>query len=167
LDPAETEIYSIENSIGVAQLQPAEQADARLFVKTIVDVAYAGAPRTKLDDVLKRFSARAWFFAPPPPEHSYWSFSRRIASYRALDHWRHVAAPVLLVYGARDERVPPQASADAILGALKAAGNKRATLKIYPNAEHTFRVVPQEPPAGWSKRVPDYADTLVGWAAQN
>jgi dipeptidyl aminopeptidase/acylaminoacyl peptidase len=75
---------------------------------------------------------------------------------------------VLLVYGDRDERVPPKLSADAILGALKATGNTRTTLKIYPNAEHAFRIVPQEPPNGWSKRVPGYADTLATWAqAQN
>jgi uncharacterized protein len=164
IDTAATEIYSIENAIGVAQLPAAEQVDAKLFVKTIVDVAYKGAPRTNLDQVVKRFRTRPWFFEPPPPDHSYWSFSRRIASYDALAFWRQVKARVFLVYGAHDQRVPPQQSADAILGTLKAAGNNRATVKIYPNAAHTFHIVPQEPKNGWSKRVPGYADTLVDWA---
>ncbi len=161
---AETEIYSIENSIGVAHLPPAEQADARLFVKTIVDVAYKGAPRANLDDVVKRFRGRSWFFEPPPPEHSYWTFSPRIAGYKAVDHWRKVRAPVYLVYGERDQRVPPKPSVDAIVAALKVGGNDRVTIKIHPDAAHAFAMEPQTPPDGWAKRVSGYADALVDWA---
>ncbi|MDZ4866636.1 MAG: alpha/beta fold hydrolase [Alphaproteobacteria bacterium] len=164
LDPAETETYSIENSIGVATLPVTERADARLFVAAIVDVAYRGALYSTLEDVVERFRGRSWFFEPPPRGHSYWSISRRIRLYRPLEFWEQVRAPVFLVFGAHDERVPPQRSADAILAALNSTGNKRVTLRIYPNAEHAFRIVPQDPPGGWSKRVPDYADTLATWA---
>lgn len=164
LPPAESEIYSVENSIGVRDLPPTEQADAKLFVKTIVDVAYRGAPRANLDEVVKRFRGRAWFFEPPPPDDSYWAFSRRTASYRVLDFWHQMRAPVFLAYGERDERVPPRISADAISAALKAAGNSRATVKIYPNAGHAFHIEPQSPPGGWRKRIPGYADDLIGWA---
>jgi alpha-beta hydrolase superfamily lysophospholipase len=161
--PAACEIYSIENAIGVRDLPPAEQPDAKLFVKTIVDVAYHGAPRAKLDEVMKRFRDRSWFFEPPAPDDSYWTFSRRIASYRVLDFWRQVRAPVFLPYGERDERVPPRVSADAISAALKTAGNNRVATKIYPNAGHAFHVEPQSPPDGWRKRVPGYADDLIDW----
>jgi alpha-beta hydrolase superfamily lysophospholipase len=164
LPPAECEIYSIENAIGVRDLPPAEQADARLFVKTIVDVGYRGAPRADLDEVVKRFRGRAWFFEPPAPDDRYWTFSRRTASYRVLDFWRQVRAPVFLPYGERDERVPPRISADAISAALKAAGNNRVAVKIYPNAGHAFHIEPQSPPGGWRKRIPGYADDLIGWA---
>jgi alpha-beta hydrolase superfamily lysophospholipase len=164
VSPAECEIYSLENAIGVRELPAAEQADAKLFVKTIVDVAYHGAPRTKLDEVVKRFRGRSWFFEPPAPGDSYWAFSRRTASYRVLDFWRQVRAPVFLPYGKRDERVPPRVSADAITAALKAGGNNRVATKIYPNAGHAFHIEPQSPPDGWRKRVPGYADDLIAWA---
>jgi len=164
LSPADTETYSVENSVGVSALPPAEQADAKRFVKAIVDVAYNSAPRAQLEAVVKQFRDRSWFFEPPPPEHHYWAFSRATASYRVLDFWRQVRASVHLVYGERDERVPPRISADAILGALKATGNTRTTLKIYPNAGHAFHIEPQSPPGGWPKRVPGYADTLADWA---
>jgi len=164
VSPADCEIYSIENAIGVSNLSPTEQADAKVFVKTIVDVAYQGAPRAKLDEVVKRFRGRTWFFEPPPPDDSYWTFSRKIASYNALAFWRQVRAPVLLPYGERDERVPPRLSADAISAALKAAGNSRATVKIYPNAGHAFHIDPQSPPDGWRKRIPGYAKDLIDWA---
>lgn len=164
LSPADTETYSVENSIGVSGLPPTEQIDAKRFVKAIIDVAYNSAPRTQLDDVVKRFRGRSWFFQPPPPEHHYWAFSRATASYRVLDFWRQVRSSVHLVYGERDQRVPPRASADTITAALSAAGNKRLAVKIYPKASHTFHLEPQSPPGGWPKRVPGYADALVAWA---
>jgi alpha-beta hydrolase superfamily lysophospholipase len=164
LDPAETEIYSVENAIGLARLPASEQADARLFVRTIVDVAYRGAQRATLYELVSRFKNRPWFFEPPPPDHSYWTLSRRIAAYRALEFWQRVKAPVLLLYGERDERVPPRPSADAILAALKAGSNPPATLKIYPNADHTLRLIRGEgQDYDWPRRVPGYADTLIDW----
>jgi dipeptidyl aminopeptidase/acylaminoacyl peptidase len=165
LDPAETEIYSVENAIGLARLPTLEQADARLFVRTIVDVAYRGVPRATLDELVLRFKDRPWFFEPPPPDHSYWTLSRRIATYRALEFWRRVKSPVLLLYGERDERVPPKPSADAILTALKAGSNPPATLKIYPSADHTLRLIRGEgQDYDWPRRVPGHADTLIDWA---
>lgn len=165
LDPAEVEVYSIGNSIGVPALKGKEKADAERFVREIVAVAYHGKNRKALDAMIVDYKDRAWFFTPPAPDHSYWTLSRSIALYRPLDHWRKVAAPVLLVYGAHDERVPPEKSAAAIAAALKKSGNGMVTLKTFPTASHTFHIVPQDPKGGWPKRVSDYADTLTAWAA--
>ncbi|MCE9522739.1 MAG: alpha/beta fold hydrolase, partial [Alphaproteobacteria bacterium] len=164
LDPAETEIYSVENSIGLPELTDVERADAQRFVREIVEVAYHGRDRADLDAMAKEFGDRAWYFKPPPPDDSYWSISRKIAAFRPLDQWRQVRVPVLLVFGSHDERVPPVRSADAIVAALKSASNTKVTLKMFPNAAHTLKIVPQIPPNGWSKSVPDYAGTLVNWA---
>ena len=73
-----------------------------------------------------------------------------------------------LRYGAHDERVPPTESANAIRAALGAGGNRRVTLKMYPNADHTFTIV--EPPhnGGWPRHELDYAETIGSWiVAQN
>ena len=132
-------------------------------MREIVDVAYHGKSRATLDAMTKEFEGRAWHFDPPPPEDYYWRFSRRIAAFRPLDHWRKVKAPVLIVFGGQDERVPPKESMQAIAAALKAAGNPRLTQKTYPDADHTFALVARQ--GGWRKRVPDYADTLIAWAS--
>lgn len=165
LVPAETEIYSIENSIGLSALPPAEQADAKRFVRELVDVAYNGKSREDLDAMVTAFRGRSWYFDPPPPEHHYWRLSRRIAGYRPLDHWRKVQSPVLIVFGKHDERVPPRESIGAISGALKEAGNAKVVVHLYDYAGHAFHIVPQDPPGGWRKRVANYADTLTKWAA--
>jgi uncharacterized protein len=168
VSPAECEIYSIENLLGVPNLPTAERADAQRFVREIVAVAYEGKARKTLDAMDVEFNGRSWYFKPPPPSDAYWALSRRTAAYRPLDHWRRVRAPVLLLFGANDQRVPPARSGEAIVAALTASGNTKVTLKIFPNADHSFRIVPRTPPNGWPKSVPDYVDTLVDWArAQN
>lgn len=108
--PAETEIYSLANAIGVAALPGAERADAILFVRTLVAVGYDGAPRSRLDELVTRFRDRSWFFEPPPPDDPYWAFSNQIASYDPVSAWSAVEAPVMLLWGGLDERVPAQAS---------------------------------------------------------
>jgi dienelactone hydrolase len=72
-----------------------------------------------------------------------------------------VKAPVILLYGTKDERVPPQRDAEAISAALKEGGNAHLTLRMFDGADHTFAL----PSAtnGWPKHVHDYADILITW----
>jgi pimeloyl-ACP methyl ester carboxylesterase len=163
INPAEVETYSVENGIGIAQLPLAERSDARNYVETLIDVAYRGKDRKLLDAMAVKFNNRSWFFAPPPPDNSYWPLQEQIAAFSPREYWRQIKAPVLLVYGAHDERVPPRASADAIEAALKLGGNRNVTLKMYSNADHTFTIVDPPKKGGWPKHEPDYAEILVNW----
>jgi dipeptidyl aminopeptidase/acylaminoacyl peptidase len=161
-DPAATEEYSVGNSIGLRSLPPAEASDARAFVHAIVDVAYRGHSRAELDAAASRFRTRSWYFEPPPADNFYWSFARRIAPYRPAPYWRKVKAPVLLLYGASDERIPPQRDGSAIVAALHAGGNARVSLKLFAAADHNFLLPLRN--GGWPKHVPGYAETLTRWA---
>lgn len=161
IDPAEMEEYSVGNSIGIASLPATEAADAKAFVHAIVDVAYRGKPRSELDALAATFKSRSWYFDPPPPDNSYWALSRSIAHYDPAMYWGQVKAPVLLLYGTKDERVPPQRDADAISSALRAGGNRCFTLRMFANANHTF-TLPSAANA-WPKHAPGYADTLTVW----
>jgi dipeptidyl aminopeptidase/acylaminoacyl peptidase len=163
IDPAEVETYSVENSVGMAALAPAEQADARSYIRALIDAAYRGKDRAPLDAMAARFKARDWYFDPPPADNSYWAISRQIAAFNPTQSWRWVHAPVLLVYGAHDERVPPRESIDAIHAALKAGGDENVTVRTYADADHTFTIVDPPRKGGWPKHEPDYADMLTDW----
>ena len=163
IDPSDVEAYSIGNSIGVRQLPPSERADAQRFVNTLVGVAYRGDDRAQLDGLAEKLKGRAWYFEPPPPTHSYWAISKQIASFDPSEAWRKVTAPVLLVYGAHDERVPPVESATAIQAALASSGNRSVTLDMFPDADHTFTIVDPSRKGGWPKHEPTYSNTLVTW----
>jgi alpha-beta hydrolase superfamily lysophospholipase len=127
-------------------------------------VAYRDRPRSRLDSLARTLSARPWFFAPPAADSPYWRFSRVFATYNPLDWWPRVKVPVLLVYGAADQRVPAAASASRIAEALRAAGNTRLTVQIHPGADHTFRLRPG--PSGWPVTAPEYVPSLLSWLAQ-
>ncbi len=161
VDPADMEEYSVGNAIGIATLPPSEADDARAFVRAIVDVAYRGKPRATLDALWAEDKGRSWYFDPPPQSDPYWSFSQRIATYDPPGWWRRVSVPVLLVFGEKDERVPPRRSSDAITAALRAGGDNDVTLRMFSNADHIFTLPAS---GGWPKRVPDYADVLTAVA---
>ena len=163
ISPADCEIYSVENSIGVSRLPPAERADAQSYIHELVEVAYRGKNRETLDAMSARFKGRNWFFNPPPPDNSFWAISRLTAGFNPLNYWHQVRAPVLLLYGAHDERVPPALSAAEIQDVLKAGGNKQVSVKVFANADHTFTIVDPPRQTGWSRHVPEYADILARW----
>jgi dipeptidyl aminopeptidase/acylaminoacyl peptidase len=162
--PADLEIFSVGNSIGISALPPAERRDAETYVREVVDVAYRGDARATLDAMTARFKDRSWFFPPPPPDNSYWTLSRKFAQFDPPPHWRRVKSPVLLLYGDRDERTPPGASIEAIGRALREAGNTHVTIRIFPGADHTFMLVDLHDKGGWPKHVANYAQTLTDWA---
>lgn len=164
LSPADVEAYSVGNSIRISALPPAEQPAARAYVQALINVAYRGKSSAELNALAAKDKDRSWYFDPPPPDNYYWAFSRMIADYNPPLWWKQVKAPVLLLYGAHDERVPPDSSARAIRTALKAGHNQKVTLKVFPDADHTFTVVPSAKSGSWPQRELSYAATLTDWA---
>ena len=162
LSPAEIEIYSVGNAIGAPALTGAERADAEDYVREIVAVGYEGHPYAVLEHKARTYADRGWFFAPPTADDYYWAFARRIASFDPAVEWSRVGAPVLLLYGAQDERVPPTISADALARALRQAGVP-VSVRIYDGADHAFRLAPQE--GGWPRTAPGYVEDMLDWAA--
>ena len=133
-------------------------------VNEMVAVAYRGRPRILLDSLAALLRGRVWFFPPPAPNNQYWTFSRAFAMYKPLDWWARVRVPVLLIYGAEDQRVPAVESASRIGTVLREAGNTQLTTRVLPGADHTFRLRPG--PSGWPVTAPDYISSLLSWLAQ-
>jgi dipeptidyl aminopeptidase/acylaminoacyl peptidase len=158
------EIFSILNSIYPAAASAADSAAARAYTTELVAVAYHGRPRARLDSLVAAGQGRPWFFAPPAPDASYWAFSRQYARFQPLDWWARVRVPVLLIYGAEDQRVPARESAARISATLQRnAPDVDVTVRILPGADHTFRLRPG--PGGWPLTAPDYVPSVLRWLA--
>jgi alpha-beta hydrolase superfamily lysophospholipase len=166
LPTAETERYSIGNSLGVSAMDAEERRAAERFVHAIVATAYEGAPRSELDAVWKAVRDRPWAFEPPPPSDPYWSFSRRIAGYDAASYWRQVGVPVLVVYGEADERVAPRPNAVRISEALLSGRGSRLEVMFFPAADHNYRLRADQPGFTWPRTVPGYPAELIGWTLE-
>lgn len=155
------ERFSLRNATGYATLSPDDAVQANQYVEAVVQVAYHGEPRARLDSLAAAFAAKPWVFPLPGADSHYWTFSRRIASYDARAHWMQVQAPVLLLYGGADERVPVQASVQVIRDALAAAHRAPPTVCVYVGADHTERV--RRPGDVWPRNAPGYLEDLIAW----
>jgi uncharacterized protein len=153
------ERFSLRNAVDYATLPPEEAAQANRYIEAVVAVAYHGAARRQLDSLAARLAQKPWYFPLPPPTSSYWVFSRRIVGYDPPSHWMQVQAPVLLLYGSADQRVPPEASIQAIRTALAAAHRAPATVCVYAGAHHTARV--RWPGDVWPRNAPGYLEDLI------
>ena len=71
--------------------------------------------------------------------------------------------PVLLLWGECDERVPPAVSLERIRAALAAGGNSRLTARIFPGADHTFRIASASGQFAWPRSAEVYPDVLPSW----
>jgi len=161
---AALETYSLENSLRVNAMSPAERDVAERFVHAIVATAYEGAPRSELDRVAAEARGHPWAFDLPPDGDYYWSFSRSIAGYDALSYWSHVTVPALLLYGEEDERVPARLSAQRIADAYIGAKGPRLDVMFFPLADHNYRWRPETGGKfAWPRTVPDYPARLIDW----
>ncbi len=158
-----TELFSLLNSVLPLARSAEDSSGARAYASELVAVAYHGRPRTRLDSLAVTLRDRPWFFPVPSADAAYWSFSAAFARYRALEWWARIRVPVLLIYGAKDQRVPAAESAARIAAALRNAGNADVTVRILPGADHTFRLPPG--PSGWPVTAPDYVANLLDWLA--
>jgi len=155
------ERFSLRNAVGFSTLPPDEAAQANQYVETVVGVAYHGEDRGRLDSLAVALAGKPWYFPLPPLTNSYWAFSRRIVGYDPHSRWMKVNAPVLLLYGSADQRVPAEASVQAIRRALAAAHREPPTVCVYPGADHTARV--RRAGDVWPRNAPGYLEDLITW----
>lgn len=155
------EVFSVLNYVLPRAATAADSADARAFVAEVVAVGWHGRPRARLDSLAAAWQGRTWMFELPPPDNFYWAFSRRAAGYDPLQYWARVRVPVLLVYGEDDAHVPARASAGRITAVLAARGNTDVTVRIFPGADHTYRLPPGS--GGWPRTVDGYPAAVVDW----
>ena len=164
---AETEIYSLGNSVGIRDMTEDERKLADRYIHTVVATAYKGAPRGEMEKAWEEVRDRSWVFPLPADSSFYWAFSRRIDSYDPLRYWREVSAPALLVYGENDQRVPPRESAAKIAEAYLHAKGTRLDVEIFPGADHTLRLRPSATQKfEWPKSAPGYPDHMIEWVMQ-
>jgi pimeloyl-ACP methyl ester carboxylesterase len=98
-----------------------------------------------------------------------WYWGGRAAD--PLVWWRDVRVPVLLVFGAQDELVPPARSAIRIAQVLHDAGHADVTVRMFPGANHVLKVTrPASPAQGrtwdWPRQAPGYIEAVVAWAVR-
>jgi dipeptidyl aminopeptidase/acylaminoacyl peptidase len=157
----QVEVYSLENSVNIGALSAEDAALARRYIAALVGAAYRGEPRQQLSSLWEQVRGKPWAFPPPADDSPYWSFSRSFNTFEPITYWRRVSAPILLLYGEADKRVPPRAGATRIVQAVLEGVGNSVSVQIFPDADHTFRL--RSPGLVWPTTAPGYPDLMIEW----
>ncbi|RXR32993.1 alpha/beta fold hydrolase [Flavobacterium piscinae] len=64
---------------------------------------------------------------------------RSFLRFKPEEYLKKIKCPVLVLNGEKDLQVPPQSNLEGIKTAFKNGGNKKTTIKQYPNLNHLFQ----------------------------
>jgi dipeptidyl aminopeptidase/acylaminoacyl peptidase len=86
---------------------------------------------------------KSWFrftLGDVPKESWLWESTRLTTHFDPVPVLRQIKCPALLMFGELDPNYPAQKSADIMARALKEAGNKDVTIKVFPGANHSLQI---------------------------
>jgi hypothetical protein len=79
--------------------------------------------------------------------------------------WRAVRVPTLVIHGAADDLMPAARNSRLIERSLKKGGNRDATYRVFPAANHVLRTLPLVAggPWDWPRAAPGYLELVTTW----
>lgn len=146
---AEVNKYADATRLRVRGFSEADISEATEALARVDDYVRRGGDATALQSFLDEAWRKPWASKTTLP--------RRLPSveeihtwlrWRNLDldpseYWAKINVPVLVLFGELDDVVPVQTSAERIQTALRRAGNRDVTMKIFPKANHTIQLAPE------------------------
>lgn len=130
----------------------------------------ADEERRKVAVELAKYAKEPWFDAgaelPPNLDDDHPSpGALELLFFQPVPMWEKVKVPVLLMWGDKDTIVPVVEGRAIIENALKTAGNKDVTVKIFPNIDHGSVVVrPKDAPWDFPRVDLNYYEAMADWA---
>jgi len=111
---------------------------------------------------------RLW--RPQPLDFWRRAYYRKFMDFDPRSSWETVRCPVLLLFGELDANVPPKESRPPIEEALRRAGNRSVTVKVFPKANHVLFAAETGAESEYPSRsrfAPGYFETMGTWLAAN
>jgi len=99
---------------------------------------------------------------PAPANLAWVEHVRRYVAFDPRPLWETTTIPVLALYGGKDVNVPARESAKMLKRALRRAGNRVSTVKLYPDADHHLKL-PVAVGETTVKSVPGLEGLIEGW----
>jgi dipeptidyl aminopeptidase/acylaminoacyl peptidase len=166
--PWQQETYRVEHQLRLDGFPEEEIKEAIAFTRLKFEAARTGDGWEQLQAMSVKLGNERWFPYTNPPRslerlRQVWEATFK---YDPVPSFEKITCPVLLTYGEIDANVPVQQSISLLEQALKKAGNKDYTVKVFPKGRHdhlegktgsTFEA------AQVNRVVPNYWDTIAGW----
>ncbi len=100
---------------------------------------------------------------PDSPELPIWTFLRKVAFFDPLPYWIQLTEPVLVLYGAEDERdnVPVVESVRRLKHAFRAVGKTNYEIRVIATAGHGFRDHQRH------ELMASFVEALISWVGEH
>jgi dienelactone hydrolase len=166
-------VYQITNRLRAQKFSEDEIREALAAVGQLHEFVRTGDNPAAMQAALDKAHGKRWAAlalpkrAPTAEERATWIQWRHLDS-NPLEFWEKLTIPVLAIWGENDASVPVDVSAERIADALKRAGNRDVTIKIFPGANHGLFLPPGiRPDTGgkwdWPRIAPGYMDLVFNW----
>lgn len=162
------DVYRVSHQIRQAGFTEGQVERALELYKLMIEVLRGAKPYHELETASRSVRNEDWYqWLAIPHEQSYlWTWYPKVGNLNTLVFWKQVHAPVLLIYGERDQLVPVDESLAKIEASLDAVQTPY-TAVIVPNAQHNLTVHPEPgAPFFWWKAAPGLVDLVVAWVQQ-
>ena len=162
------DVYRVSHQIRQAGLTDAQVERALDLYKLMIEVLRGAKPYGELETASQPVRNEDWYqwLAIPPKDSYLWTWYPKVGNLDTLVFWKQVHAPVLLIYGERDQLEPVDESVAKIEAALDGVKTPY-TAVIVPNAQHNLTVQPEPgAPFFWWKAAPGLVDLVVAWVEQ-
>lgn len=127
----------------------------------------AAAERRKISAELEKYAKEPWFEASALPPNlgndNPAKGALELLFFEPVPVWEKVKVPVLLVWGDKDTVVPVVEGRSIIENALKNAGNRNVTIKIFSNVNHSVVLVSGDKKWDFPRIDLTYYETMVNW----
>jgi pimeloyl-ACP methyl ester carboxylesterase len=142
----------------------ADIEEARRFVKLTYEAPHSREAWQRLQVALPNARNQKWFsrtIGGLPKDSWVWEQRRLNAGYDPALTFRRVKCPVLIIYGEKDNSSQGMARIEQ---ALKEAGNRDYTVRVFPGADHDLDVgLPNDGKMVWAE---GFLDLLTNWTLQ-
>ena len=141
----------------------AEIEEAKRFVRLTYEAPHSREAWGRLQSALPEARNKRWFsrtIGALPRENWVWEQRRLNAGYDPAPTFKRVKCPVLIIYGEKDN---PSQSVARIERALKEAGNRDYTIRVFPGADHSLEVRGEDGRTKWAE---GFLELLTNWTLQ-
>jgi pimeloyl-ACP methyl ester carboxylesterase len=113
----------------------------------------------------KKYEGQQWFkdyIGEIDSTAFFFRYYRNIGRYNAVDYWKKVKQPVLILKGDKDQASPGYPTFQNIENALKEAQNKNYKIVLLPNTTHEMHMVGNSTDF-WFRATPGYPAIIYNW----
>ena len=154
-------LYESESNLRAAGFSEGDIKRALAVKQSILDTARTESWE-KAEPIFQKAKNEKWFpyIGVPGKDNWFRWWWVLVGNYDPAPLWEKTTIPVLNIDGELDKNVPVEESFTRMESALKKAGNKDFTLKVFPKADHSILV-----PSGSGRPVlaPGFLDFITDW----